>query len=208
MRIISSDAPAESPHDDTLTLPFDLRQKSRLLARLDSGEEVGLMLARGRVLRGGDRLLASDTRVVLVQAQAEEVSTVRSEDAHALARAAYHLGNRHIPVQIGDGWLRYLHDHVLDDMVRALDLSVVLDRAPFEPEAGAYGHGHSHSREHSSDVETGAPASSSSVHASSRPQVHSAHLSHSHAHLTHSHFTEADPSAKAPSDRRGTHEHG
>jgi urease accessory protein len=182
MRTISSDAPAGSPHHDTLTLPFDLRQKSRLRARLDSGEEVGLMLPRGRVLRGGDRLLASDMRVVLVQAQAEDMSTVPSQDAHALARVAYHLGNRHIPVQIGDGWLRYLHDHVLDDMVRALGLPVALHRAPFEPEAGAYGHGHS--RPHAS-----------------HSHAHGAHPSHSHA--------EADPSAGAEEpDRPGTREHG
>jgi urease accessory protein len=148
MRTISSDAPAGSPHHDTLTLPFHLRQKSRLRARLDSGEEVGLMLARGRVLRGGDRLLASDSRVVLVQAQAEAVSTVQNEDAQALARAAYHLGNRHVAVQIGAGWLRYLHDHVLDDMLRALGMRVALEHAPFEPEAGAYGHGHSHEHSH------------------------------------------------------------
>jgi urease accessory protein len=201
MRTISSDAPAGSPHQDTLTLPFDQRQKSRQRARLDSGEEVGLTLARGRVLRGGDRLLASDTKVVLVQAQAEDVSTVPSQDAHALARVAYHLGNRHVPVQIGDGWLRYLHDHVLDDMVRALGLPVALHHAPFEPEAGAYGHGHGH--EHPGDTEAGGHASASRLHGShahaphSHAPAHDAHPSHSHA--------EVDPSAGAPpSDRPET----
>jgi urease accessory protein len=190
MRTISSDAPAGSPHHDTLTLPFDLRQKSRMLARLDSGEEVGVMLARGRVLRGGDRLLASDLRVVLVQAQVEDVSTVPSQDALALARAAYHLGNRHVPVQIGDGWLRYLHDHVLDDMVRALGLPVALHRAPFEPEAGAYGHGHSHSH---------APHS----------HAHDAQPSHSHADVAHSHSAEVDPApGAARSVRPGSREDG
>jgi urease accessory protein len=188
MRTISTDAPAGAPHADTLTLPFDLRQKSRFLARLDSGEEVGLMLARGRVLRGGDRLLASDLKVVLVQAQVEDVSTVPSQDAHALARAAYHLGNRHVAVQIGDGWLRYLHDHVLDDMVRALGLPVALHRAPFEPEAGAYGHSHSHA---------------------SHSHEHDAHPAHSHAHGTHSHSTEVDAAAgTADADRPDTREHG
>jgi urease accessory protein len=190
MRTISSDAPAGSVHQDTLTLPFDLRQKSRQRARLDSGEEVGLMLARGRVLRGGDRLLASDARVVLVQAQAEDVSTVPSQDAHALARVAYHLGNRHVPVQIGDGWLRYLHDHVLDAMVRALGLPVALHRAPFEPEAGAYGHGHSHSH-------------------ASHSHTHDAHPSHSHPHGAQSDPSEDDPSAGAVDpDRPDTFEHG
>jgi len=207
MRTISNDAPAGSPHHDTLTLPFDLRQKSRQRARLDSGEEVGLMLARGRVLRGGDRLLASDLRVVLVQAQAEDVSTVPSQDAHALARAAYHLGNRHVPVQIGDGWLRYLHDHVLDDMVRALGLPVAFHHAPFEPEAGAYGHAHGHGHEHSSETEASAAASSSRA-----PGSHS-HAAHSYAHAHDDHPShapaEVDPSAGAvPSVRPGTREHG
>lgn len=215
MRTISSDAPAGRLHDHTLTLPFDLRKRSRLRARLDSGEEVALLLARGRVLRGGDRLLASDATVVLVQAQAEEVSTVHGEDAHALARAAYHLGNRHVAVQIGDGWLRYLHDHVLDDMVRALGLPVALDRAPFEPEAGAYGHGHSHehSHEHSADREAG--ASSPRAHVS-EPQRHShgshahhVHLSHSHSHAERSHPAEIDSAGgEARSERPGSREHG
>ena len=67
-------------------------------------------------------------------------------DPWSLARAAYHLGNRHVALQVGSGWLRYLHDHVLDDMVRGLGFEVVVEEAPFEPEAGAYGgHGHSHS---------------------------------------------------------------
>lgn len=125
-----------------LVLPFELRQRSRLRAQLASGEEVGLFLERGIVLRGGDLLLAEDGTVIEVVAALETVSTVRESDATRLARAAYHLGNRHVPVQIGCGWLRYGHDHVLDDMVRGLGLTVVVERAPFEPEAGAYGHAH------------------------------------------------------------------
>jgi urease accessory protein len=126
-----------------------LRQKSRLRAKLDSGEEVAVLTQRGRILRDGDRLLASDGAVVLVKAAPEQVSTARTDDATTLARVAYHLGNRHIAVQIGPGWLRYQHDHVLDDMVRALGLSVVSETAPFEPEAGAYsGATHAHGEEH------------------------------------------------------------
>ncbi|WP_129781867.1 urease accessory protein UreE [Peristeroidobacter soli] len=130
--------------DLRLVLPFQLRNKSRLLTALENGEEVGLILERGSVLRGGDLLLADDGRVVEVVAEAETVSTVRALDAWALCRASYHLGNRHVALQIGDGWVRYQHDHVLDDMVRGLGLSVSVEAAPFEPEAGAYG-GHSHS---------------------------------------------------------------
>jgi urease accessory protein len=132
------------PPDAQLVLPFELRQKTRLRTALSTGEEVGLNLERGYILRGGDLLLASDGRVVEVAAALENVSVVVGIDPLQLARAAYHLGNRHVSVQIGAGWLRYLRDHVLDDMVRGLGLPVTHDTLPFEPEAGAYS-GHSHS---------------------------------------------------------------
>jgi urease accessory protein len=133
------------PHGDgraaavQLVLPFEQRQKSRLRTKLSSGEEVGLLLDRGMVLRGGDKLLADDGRVIEVVAASESVSTVICDDPWQLARASYHLGNRHVSLQIGKGWLRYQHDHVLDDMVRGLGLRVATCTAPFEPEAGAYG---------------------------------------------------------------------
>ena len=130
------------PAQSTLTLPFELRQKSRLRARLDSGEDVGLFLPRGTVLRHGDRLRTTCGRVVEVRAAPEAVSTARADDALLLARAAYHLGNRHVALQVGAGWLRYLHDHVLDRLVEELGLTVSGERAPFEPEAGAYGGDH------------------------------------------------------------------
>jgi len=137
------------PAQSTLTLPFELRHKSRLRTCLDSGEEVGLFLPRGTVLRSGDRLRTTCGRVIEVRAAPEAVSTARADDALLLARAAYHLGNRHIALQVGAGWLRYLHDHVLDRMIEELGLAVSAERAPFEPEAGAYGgdhhdHGHAH----------------------------------------------------------------
>jgi urease accessory protein len=138
-----------------LVLPFELRSRSRFRARLLSGEEVGVQLTRGQILRGGDRLLTEDGRVVEVRAAPESVSTLRTPDVRLLARAAYHLGNRHVALQVGDGWLRYGHDHVLDDMVRGLGVEVMVEQAPFEPEAGAYhgahehaSHEHGHSHEH------------------------------------------------------------
>ena len=70
--------------------------------------------------------------------RSETVSTVHTDDAVMLARAGYHLGNRHVALQIGGGWLRYQHDHVLDDMLRGFGLDVRVDEAPFEPEGGAY----------------------------------------------------------------------
>jgi len=124
--------------DARLELPFEQRSRSRFRAQLAGGEEVGVMLARGQILRGGDLLLAGDGRVIEVLAAAESVSTLHSADPRALARAAYHLGNRHVALQIGHGWLRYSHDHVLDEMVRGLGLAVLVEQAPFEPEAGAY----------------------------------------------------------------------
>ncbi len=128
---------------DHLRLPFELRQKSRLHAKLMSGEEVAIVLPRGQVLRGGDWVVASDGRVIEVVAQPEKVLHVLFATSHALTRAAYHLGNRHVPVQLGAGWLRIAADHVLAEMLRGLGASVSAIEAPFEPESGAYGH-HDH----------------------------------------------------------------
>jgi urease accessory protein len=151
MLSISRRAPTPSSPDARLVLPFELRSRSRFRAHLIGGEEVGVMMERGQVLRGGDLLLADDGRVVEVAAAAESVSTVHSADMRSLMRAAYHLGNRHVTLQIGELWLRYRHDHVLDDMLRGLGLNVVVEQAPFEPEAGAYhtgGHSHTHGADH------------------------------------------------------------
>jgi len=138
--------------DRRLVLPFAERSKSRLRAILDNGEEAGLFLERGSVLRHGDLLLADDGRVIEVQAAPETVSTVHTPDALMVARAAYHLGNRHVALQIGTGWLRYQHDHVLDDMLRGFGLEIVIEELPFEPEGGAYvaasHHTHTHAHQH------------------------------------------------------------
>ena len=136
-----------------VTLPFELRKRSRLRTQLDSGEEVALVLDRGHVLRGGDLLLAEDGQAVQIVAAPETLSIAKSADPCQLARASYHLGNRHVSLQIGPGWLCYQHDHVLDEMVRGLGLEVCVEQAPFEPEAGAYaaageGHGGGHSHGH------------------------------------------------------------
>lgn len=137
--------------DGKLILPIEQRVRSRLRVKLDDGRYAGLFLPRGTLLRGGDRLASDDGEVIEVVAAAETVTTVHCNDAALLARAAYHLGNRHIPLQVEDGWLRYQHDHVLDDMLRQMGLEVVVEQAPFEPEAGAYqqaAHGHHHSHNH------------------------------------------------------------
>ncbi len=142
---ISAFAQQNANIDDILCLPFDKRQKSRQRVQLASGAEAGLLLPRGTILRGGDCLLSEGGQVIQVEAEAEQVSTVMSGDPLLLLRAAYHLGNRHVPLQINHDALRYLHDHVLDEMILQLGLDVEQELAPFEPEQGAYhGQGHSH----------------------------------------------------------------
>lgn len=136
----------------TVTLDLDTRIKSRMRVTLDDGREAGLMLERGQLIRGGELLTdAQGGEVIRVVAADEQVSTVRCADALLLSRACYHLGNRHVPLEIGAGFVRYQHDYVLDDMVRGLGLTVVVEQAPFEPEAGAYQsapHSHAPSHEH------------------------------------------------------------
>ncbi len=135
----------------TLTLPLEQRVKSRLRVILDDGTEAGLFLARGTLLRDGECLASDDGLAVRVKAAPEQLSTVSCDDPCLLARAAYHLGNRHVPLQIAPGLLRYQHDHVLDEMLRGLGLKIQVEQAPFEPEPGAYG-GHDHHHAHENDL--------------------------------------------------------
>ena len=127
-----------------LTLTFEERARSRLRTRLDSGEEVALVLPRGAVLRGGDLVGAADGRVFEVRARPETLLHVEAASSTELARAAYHLGNRHVPVEVGEGYLRLGADHVLQSMLGKLGVRVSTLEAPFEPEAGAYAGGHRH----------------------------------------------------------------
>jgi urease accessory protein len=133
---------AESKDSVSMTLPFEKRQKHRFQASLDNGQKVGIMLPRNGMLRDGDLLLAEDGQLIRVCAAKEEVSIVEHDDEFQLMRACYHLGNRHVPLQIGNGWLRYQRDHVLDKMVKHLGLKVRHEILPFEPESGAYHHQH------------------------------------------------------------------
>ena|SRR5688572_25373549 len=124
-----------------LTLPFELRQKTRQRAKLDSGEEVALMLPRGEILRGGDLVTASDGRIFEIASKPEKLLHVECD---SLAKAAYHLGNRHVPVEVADRYLRIAEDHVLKEMLVKMGARVSEVEAAFEPEAGAYGGGHQH----------------------------------------------------------------
>lgn len=138
--------------ESTLTLNFDQRNKSRLKATLDDGRAIGMVLENGKSLRHND-ILVSDTMdkakpvVIQIKAALETVSTIYCKDRLQLARICYHLGNRHVSLQIATDFIRYQHDHVLDDMVKGLGLDIHIEQAPFQPEAGAYHtaqHHHSH----------------------------------------------------------------
>lgn len=136
--------PPQNRFDDRLILPFERRQKSRLRTRLESGTEVGLFLERGTVLRDGDFLQTEEGLLIQVAAAVEQVYLVRCASPIELTRAAYHLGNRHVPLEIGDGWLKLKRDEVLRDMLLGLGATVNDAELPFDPEAGAYGGGHTH----------------------------------------------------------------
>lgn len=146
LTLIARCDPVAEPYGE-LVLRFDLRIRSRLRTRLASGEEAVLRTERGAVLRGGECLKSEDGRVVRVSAAPENVMHVICADQFELTRAAYHLGNRHVPVEIGDGYLRIAADHVLRDMLLGLGAKVRELEAPFEPESGAYGGGHAHREE-------------------------------------------------------------
>ena len=158
-----------------LKLPFESRQKSRLKTALVSGEEVGLMLPRGDILRGGDLVTASDGRVIEIVSQDEKILHVESDSPQVLAKIAYHLGNRHVPVQVGEDFLRITEDHVLEEMVKKLGARVSHAEAPFEPEAGAYAGGHHQHDEmgHGGKIHD---------HHHDHDHVHDEHCGHDHHH--------------------------
>lgn len=126
----------------TLTLPWSRRTKSRQRVQLDNGEEAGLFLERGVILRDGDCLASEDGTIIKICAATETVSSVYCDDPLQLARICYHLGNRHVDLEISEIQVRYPHDHVLDSMLLQMGLTPEIEQASFEPETGAYGEGH------------------------------------------------------------------
>jgi urease accessory protein len=135
----------------TLTLTYDQRQKSRLRVMLSNGWEAGIMLKRGSVIRHGDFLRSTDGLMVQIRAAEEEVAIASTADALLLAKACYHLGNRHVPLQIEYDCVSFQRDHVLEEMVQKLGLEVKQVTTAFEPESGAYSEGHSHDNHHHHD---------------------------------------------------------
>jgi len=180
----------------TLTLDFDARRKSRLAATLDNGEEVALVLPRGTVLRDGDVLVAQDGTLVRVIAAAEAVLMVTARDRLTLTRAAYHLGNRHTPVEVGAEYLKLEYDPVLADMLKRIGARVEQVTLPFQPESGAYGGGHKHGHDETF-AEDYALAQ----------QVYGEHHGHDHGHgHDHSH-DHSDCDASCDHDHGHDHDH-
>ena len=148
----------------TVELDWDVRQKSRFEATDSTGRQLGIFLPRGTVARGGDVLVAHDGSLIKVWAAPQAVLKITHDAAHGtpfdLIRAAYHLGNRHVPIELKPDHLKIEPDHVLADMLRAMHLVVTEVTEPFEPENGAYAtgghfgghhHGHEHDHDHSHD---------------------------------------------------------
>lgn len=148
----------------TVSLDWDVRQKSRFDATDSQGRALGVFLPRGAVVRGGDVLVAEDGSLIAVQAAPQPVLVVTACKEHGssfdLVRAAYHLGNRHVPLELKTDHLKLEPDHVLADMLRQMHLTVTEAQAPFEPESGAYApgaaagghdHGHAHDHKHGHD---------------------------------------------------------
>jgi len=136
----------------SVSLDWDTRQKSRFDFTDSAGRHVGVFLPRGCVVRGGDVLLAADGSLIRIVAAPQPVLVITACNEHGspfdLTRAAYHLGNRHVPIELKPDHLKIEPDHVLADMLRAMHLDVVETEAAFEPEAGAYGQHHAHAHPH------------------------------------------------------------
>ncbi len=170
----------------SVELDWDVRQRSRFDATDSQGRRIGVFLPRGTVVRGGDVLVAEDGSFIRVTAAPQPVLVVRHCAQHGnafdLLRAAYHLGNRHVPLELQPDHLKFEPDHVLADMLRHMHLIVTEEQAAFEPEAGAYGsheHGHAHKHTHG-ESPTGALAQSGPTTHGSHGHVHGPDCGHPH----------------------------
>ena len=195
-------APVLLKRASTVELDWDVRQKSRFDATDSTGRQIGVFLPRGTAVRGGDVLVAEDGSLIKVVAAPQTVLKITNCSEHGspydLIRAAYHLGNRHVPIELKPDHLKIEPDHVLADMLRAMHLIVHAVDEAFEPENGAYaagghahtGHGHEHhGHEHGHDrasAEADKPtartklASIPIATASPTPHVHGPGCGHDH----------------------------
>jgi len=175
----------------TVELDWDVRQKSRFDAIDSLGRQLGIFLPRGTLVRGDDVLLAEDGSMIRVIAAPQAVLRITACTSHGspfdLTRAAYHLGNRHVPIELKPDHLKIEPDHVLADMLRSMHLIVNAAEEAFEPEGGAYSSGgHGHGNDHDAQGHSHAPAAVAPV-----PHVHGPDCKHDH----HDHSHEAKPVA-------------
>ncbi len=206
-------APALVRRAATVELDWDTRQKSRFDAVDSLGREVAVFLPRGRIVRGGDVLVAEDGSLVAVKARPQRVLVVTPGERGSpldLLRAAYHLGNRHVPLEVKPAFLQLEPDHVLADLMRRMGLRVEAGIAPFEPESGAYdstdaqgnghrhagGHGHGHGHDHDHDHD----------HSHEHDHDHRHEHGQGHGHEDHDHGHRHDPSHGHGHDH--PHDHG
>ncbi|MBC8058019.1 MAG: urease accessory protein UreE [Rhizobiales bacterium] len=173
-------APVLVKRSARIELDWDVRQKSRFDATDSSGRALGVFLPRGTVVRGGDMLVAEDGTMIAVEAAAQPVMVVTACAEHGtpfdLLRAAYHLGNRHVQLELRADHLKFEPDHVLADMLRQMHLIVADANEAFEPEAGAYaagGHAHDAHHGHGHGLAHAAPAVT-------KPHVHGPGCDHDH----------------------------
>jgi urease accessory protein len=174
-------APVLLKRAHTVELDWDVRQKSRFDCTDSAGRQLGVFLPRGTTVRGGDVLVAEDGSLVRIIAAPQTVLRITHCTVHGtpydLIRAAYHLGNRHVQIELKPDHLKIEPDHVLGDMLRAMHLIVNTVSEPFEPEAGAYaqgGHGHGHGHAHAHVEEK--------AHVHSHDHDHSHDSDHKHSH--------------------------
>ena len=170
-------------------LDWEVRQKSRFDATDSHGRALGVFLPRGTVVRGGDVLLAEDGSMVVVKAAPQPVMVVRACAEHGspfdLLRATYHLGNRHVQLELAPDHLQFEPDHVLADMLRQMHLIVTDADAAFEPESGAYatsGHAHDTAQRHEHGGAGTPPGTTPAATATATPHVHGPGCGHDHGH--------------------------
>lgn len=177
---VDSDQIDKSKEYDTLTLPYELRIRGRLKATTDQGQDVGLFLDRGPVMRHGDLLGTSSGEIIQVRAADEPVTTAYIENGLPLGRLCYHLGNRHVPLAIGSDsggrhWVRFAPDYVLEELAELLGATLIHHEAPFDPESGAYaqaGREHAHSHSHSHSHNDGHTHDEGSIHNDGHKHAH------------------------------------
>ena len=190
-------APALLKRASEVVLDWDTRQKSRFDTTDTQARALGVFLPRGTVLRGGDVLVAEDGSLLRVVATPQPVMVVRTEPGHGspfdLMRAAYHLGNRHVQLELRADCLLLEPDHVLADMLRLMHLVVTDEQLPFEPEGGAYaagghGHDHGHAYDHGhTHAHAAAPKAIAIPVKAAEPHVHGPGCDHGHDHDGHGH---------------------